>query len=107
MESPSAVIGPGTPGVDIFKLANASISGVVASYKTGVPRMVRLPFMSTLEEHLALYLEYHPHVRSYQRGDVTEAFVKAYHIPTPLGTPYRINYVYEGKPHIRVSGHRH
>jgi transposase len=100
MESPSAVIGPGTPGVDIFKLANASISGLVASYKTGVPRMVRLPFMSTPEEHLALYLEYHPHVRSYQRGDVTEAFVKAYHIPTPLGTPYRINYVYEGKPHI-------
>jgi hypothetical protein len=57
MESPSAVIGPGTPGVDIFKLANASISGLVASYKTGVPRMVRLPFMSTPEEHLALYLE--------------------------------------------------
>ncbi len=46
-----------------------------------------------------MYLEYHPHVRAYQRGDVSEAFARARHLQTPLGTPYRIAYLYEGKPH--------
>ena len=62
-------------------------------------RHVRQPFTSQLEERLALYLEYHPQVCFYQRGDVSPAFANAYHLTTPLGTPYRIAYVYDGKPH--------
>lgn len=46
-----------------------------------------------------MYLEYHPHVRSYQLGDASEAFAQARHLYTPLGTPYRIPYLYDGKPH--------
>ena len=34
-----------------------------------------------------MYLEYCPHVRSYQRGDASEACAKAYDLAVPLGTP--------------------
>jgi hypothetical protein len=90
---------PGTPGLDVFKIAGRSISGFLHSFKTGKSHQVRLPFTTHLEERLALYLEYHPHVRSYQRGDASPACAKAYGLVTDLGTPYRINYVFEGKPH--------
>jgi hypothetical protein len=46
-----------------------------------------------------MFLEYHPHVRFYQRGDASPACASAYGLVTDLGTPYRINYVFEGKPH--------
>src|SRR5260370_42510451 len=46
-----------------------------------------------------MFLEYHPHVRFYQRGDASPACAMAYGLVTNLGTPYRINYVFEGKPH--------
>lgn len=36
---------------------------------------------------------------AYQRGDVSKAFAKAYNLATPLGTPYRIKYVYDGTEH--------
>jgi transposase len=90
---------PGTPGLDVFKIAGRSISGFVHSFKTGDPRRVRQPFTSHLEERLALYLEYHPHVRIFQRGDASPACASTYGLVTDLGTPYRINYVFEGKPH--------
>ncbi len=90
---------PGTPGLDVFKIAGRSISGFVHSFKTGDPRRVRQPFTSRLEEQLCLFLEYHPHVRFYQRGDASSACATAYGLVTDLGTPYRINYVFEGKPH--------
>ena len=90
---------PGTPGLDIFKIAGRSISGFLPSWKTGDPQHIRQPFTTRLEELLAFYLEYHPHVRLYQRGDASPAFARAHHVLTPLGTPYRIAYVYEGKPH--------
>ena len=90
---------PGTPGLDVFKIAGRSISGFVHSFKTGDPRRVRQPFTTLLEEHLALFLEYHPHVRTFQRGDASPACATAYSLVTDLGTPYRINYVFEGKPH--------
>src|SRR5260370_28410839 len=90
---------PGTPGLDVFKIAGHSISGFVHSFKTGDPRRVRQPFTSRLEEQLCLFLEYHPHVRYYQRGDASPACAATYHLVTDLGTPYRINYVFEGKPH--------
>src|SRR5258708_5605302 len=90
---------PGTPGLDVFKIAGRSISGFVHSFKTGDPRRVRQPFTSRLEEHLCLFLEDHPHVRIFQRGDASPACATAYGLASPLGTPYRINYVFEGKPH--------
>jgi hypothetical protein len=89
----------GTPGLDIFKIAGQSISGFLPSLKTGQNHLLRQPFTSLLEERLALYLEYHPQVCFYQRGDLSSAFASAYHLTTPLGTPYRIAYVYDGKPH--------
>ena len=90
---------PGVPGLDIFKIAGQSISGFLPSWKTGDRFMVRQPYMSLLEAHLALHLEYHPHVRFYQRGDVSEAFARAHRLMTPLGAPYRIGYIYDGKAH--------
>ncbi len=89
----------GTPGLDVFKIAGNSISGYLPGFKTGDDRHVRVPYTTLLEQRLALYLEYHPHVRSYQRGDASEAFVQAHHIAAPLGTPYPIGYTYEGKAH--------
>ncbi|HMZ81960.1 MAG TPA: hypothetical protein PLL06_19845, partial [Acidobacteriota bacterium] len=89
----------GTPGLDIFKIAGRSISGFLPSFKTGSAYLARQPFTSQLEERLALYLEYHPHVRSYQRGDASADFARARHLHTPLGTPYPITYLYEGKAH--------
>jgi hypothetical protein len=67
----------GTPGLDVFKIAGQSISGFLHSLKTGNHHQVRMPYTSTLELRLALFLEYHPHVRTYQRGDMNEAFVNA------------------------------
>lgn len=89
----------GTPGLDLFKIAGGSISGFLPSFKTGDPHHVRQPFTSHLEERLALYLEYHPHVRMYHRGDASEAFAHARRLHTPLGTPYRIAHLYEGQAH--------
>jgi transposase len=90
---------PGVPGLDIFKIAGQSISGFLPSWKTGDRSLIRQPYMSLLEARLALHLEYHPHVRFYQRGDVSEAFARARRLMTPLGAPYRIGYVYDGKAH--------
>lgn len=98
-EQPAPVARSGTPGLDVFKIAGRSISGFLPSWKTGDPRQIRQPFTTQLEERLALYLEYAPHVRTYQRGDMSPAFVRAYHIATPLPSPYLINYIYDGKPH--------
>lgn len=95
--SPSARIG--TPGLDIFKIAGRSISGFLPSQKTGDKQCIRQPFTTQLEERLAFYLEYHPHVRLYQRGDASPAFASAHRLATPLGTPYRISYLYDGKSH--------
>ena len=98
--SPAPPTRPGVAGVDIFKIAGKSKPGWTHSYKTGDPSRGRMPYTSTLEHRLSLYLEYHPHVRTYQRGDATKSFAEARNLATPIGTPYRIDYVYEGKPHI-------
>jgi transposase len=98
-QQPSTSERIGTPGLDVFKIAGESISGFLHSWKTGDQRLVRMPYTTTLEARLALFCEYHPHVRSYQRGDMSPAFASAYSIHAPHGTPYRISYMYEGKPH--------
>jgi len=98
MEQTSHTSG-GTRGLDVFKIAGRSISGYLHSFKTAHASHVRIPFTTLLEERLAFYLEYHPFVRWYQRGDASQVFAQAHKIETPLGTPYIINYVFEEKPH--------
>lgn len=58
-----------------------------------------MPYASKVEQRLNIYLEYHPHVRTYQRGDVSKAFAEVYNLATPLETPYPIKYVYDGTRH--------
>lgn len=101
MEMPPSVSAsrPGTPGLDIFKIAGQSVPGYLPGLKGGDRRPVRQPYTSLLELYLALYLEYHPHVLAFQRGDASPAFAEAHRLLTPLGTPYRISYVYDGKSH--------
>jgi hypothetical protein len=63
---------PEVQGIDLFKIAGRSISGWIPSLKTGT--VVRQPFCSQLEERLLLWLEYHPLVKSYARGDIDPQF---------------------------------
>ncbi|HVA90650.1 MAG TPA: hypothetical protein VNL71_12510, partial [Chloroflexota bacterium] len=88
---------PGTPGLDVFKIAGASISGWCPSEKA-IGRG-RQPFTTQLEFMLGLYLEYHPSVARYQRGDMSAAFARAHQLEAPLGTPYAITYLFEGVAH--------
>jgi hypothetical protein len=53
-----------------------------------------------LEEQLLLYLEYHPPVAWYGRGDISTTFASTYKITTPLPTPYTIDYLFESKAHV-------
>ncbi len=90
----------GVRGIDLFKIAGESISGWIPSWKTGALRPTRQPFCSQMEEQLLLYLEYHPQVAWYGRGDISATFASAYKITTPLPTPYTIDYLFEGEAHV-------
>ncbi len=90
----------GVRGIDLFKIAGESISGWIPSWKTGEVRPTRQPFCSQMEEQLLLYLEYHPQVAWYGRGDISSTFASTYKITTPLPTPYTIDYLFEGKAHV-------
>jgi hypothetical protein len=96
---PSSTVRAGTPGLDVFKIAGKSISGYLHSLKTGDRHLTRMPYATTLELRLALFLEYHPHVHLYQRGDMSKSFAQAHRIAVPFGTPYAVNYFYEEKAH--------
>ena len=90
----------GVRGIDLFKIAGESISGWIPSWKTAESRPSRQPFCSQMEEQLLLYLEYHPLVAWYGRGDISSKFASTYKITTPLPTPYPIDYLFEGKAHV-------
>src|SRR6266487_2140012 len=91
---------PATEGIDLFKIANRSISGWVPSFKlSSAAAPVKLPFCSQLEERLLLWLEYHPLVVSYARGDIGPQFAATYRLPIPKHAPFAIGYAFEGKPH--------
>src|SRR2546421_9235109 len=68
------MVAPEVQGIDLFKIAGRSISGWVPSYKTGT--VIRQPFCSQLEERFMLWLEYHPLVASYPRGEIRPQFAK-------------------------------
>ena len=94
------MVAPATEGIDLFKIANRSISGWVPSFKMGsVAAPVKLPFCSQLEERLLLWLEYHSLVVSYARGDIGPQFAATYRLPIPKHAPFAIGYAFEGKPH--------
>jgi transposase len=59
----------------------------------------RQPFCSQLEERLMLWLEYHPQVARYARGDIGREFATTYRLPLPVDAPFHIGYTFEGKPH--------
>jgi hypothetical protein len=71
----------GVRGIDLFKIAGRSISGWIPRLKMGNPHHVRQPFCSQLEERLLMYLEYHPQVTWYARGDIDAHFATTYRLP--------------------------
>ena len=91
------MVAPEVQGIDLFKIAGRSISGWVPSYKTGT--VIRLPFCSQLEERFMLWLEYHPLVASYARGDIGPEFATKYRLPIPQHAPFAIGYTFENNPH--------
>jgi transposase len=87
-------------GIDLFKIANRSISGWVPSFKMGsAAAPVKLPFCSQLEERLLLWLEYHPLVVNYARGDIDAQFATKYRLPIPQQAPFTIGYTFEDQSH--------
>ncbi len=90
----------GIRGIDLFKIAGESISGWLPSWKAGGPRPTRQPFCSLMEERLLLYLEYHPQVAWYGRGDISATFASTYKITSPLPGPFTIDYLFESKAHV-------
>src|SRR5260370_16532523 len=79
---------PEVQGIDLFKIAGRSISGWVPSLKTST--VIRQPFCSQLEERLLLWLEYHPLVSSYARGDIGPEVATKYPPPIPQTPPFSI-----------------
>jgi hypothetical protein len=68
------MVTPAVEGIDLFKIADRSISGWLPSFKAGAASPIKQPFCSQLEERLLLWLEYHPQVASYARGDIGPQF---------------------------------
>src|SRR5260370_33839866 len=93
------MVAPAVEGIDLFKIAGRSISGWVPSFKMGTTAPVKQPFCSQLEERLLLWLDYHPQVASYTRGDIGPQFATTYRLPIPKHAPFAIGYTFEGKPH--------
>src|SRR5437868_14238679 len=91
------MVAPAVEGIDLFKIAGRSISGWIPSLKTG--STVRQPFCNQLEERLLMWLEYHPLVASYARGDIGPQFAETYRLPIPNHAPFAIGYTFEDKPH--------
>src|SRR5437868_2383578 len=86
-------------GIDLFKIAGRSISGWIPSLKTGAATPRRQPFCSQLEERLLMWLEYHPQVAWYARGDIGPQFAMTYRLPTCDPAPFAIGYEFLGNPH--------
>jgi hypothetical protein len=94
------MVAPAVEGVDLFKIANRSISGWIPSFKAGPASHVRQPFCSQLEERLMLWLEYNPQVARYARGDIGPQFATTYRLSIPKDAPFSIGYAFEDHPHI-------
>jgi hypothetical protein len=93
------MVAPAVEGIDLFKVAGRSISGWIPSLKRGAA--VRQPFCSQLEERLILWLEYHPQVKSYARGDIGPQFAAHRSLPE-VGRIKRVSLV--GKREQGLAG---
>lgn len=93
------MVAPAARDIDLFNIAGRSISGWIPSFKTGMPSYTRQPFCSQLEERLLLYLEYHPQVKGYARGDIGPQIAATYRLPIPQNAPFDIGYEFLGRPH--------
>ena len=93
------MVAPAVEGIDLFKVAGRSISGWVPSFKMGATSPVKQPFCRQLEERLLLWLDYHPQVVNYARGDIGPQFAATYRPPIPEHAPFAIGYTFENKPH--------
>ena len=78
-EAGRPMVAPAVEGIDLFKIAGRSISGWIPSFKLGAASPVKQPFCSQLEERLLMWLEYHPQVKSYARGDIAPRTQKMAH----------------------------
>lgn len=87
-------------GIDLFKIAGESISGWLPSWKMGGQKPTRQPFCSLMEERLLMFLEYHPQVVWYGRGDISTTFASTYQITTPQAVPFSIDYLFDGNAHV-------
>src|SRR5215469_15489631 len=89
------MVAPAIEGIDLFKIAGRSISGWIPSFKMGTTAPVKQPFCSQLEERLLLWLEYHPQVKGYARGDIGPSLprridCRSHNTPlSPSATPLR------------------
>jgi hypothetical protein len=93
------MVTPAVDGIDLFKIAGRSISGWIPSFKMGAVSPLRQPFCSQLEERLLLYLQYHPQVACYARGDSGAQFATASQLPTPQSVQFAIGSIFDGNPH--------
>ena len=94
--------GTGIRGIDLFTIAGESLSGWIPSWKRGGQKPTRQPFCRLMEERLLMYLEYHPQVVWYARGDLSPTFASTYKITTPLTTPFAITYRFDGNAHVSL-----
>jgi len=89
----------GTAGLDVLKIAGVSVSGWYPSFKTSGAGKPSQPFTSLPELMVGLYLEYHPLVATFQRGDTSAAFNAAHNLTLPIATPHAIGYELDGTAH--------
>ena len=91
----------GEPGLDIFAMAGASISGWLPCEKTGAGLGTRLalPYATETERDAALHLAYHPGVAYIQRADIKASFAAAHRLGCRIPVPFVIPYEFDGRMH--------
>ena len=92
----SQVCGASTSSTFVGRLLRL---GLRPEDKAPAGSLPRQPYTTQLEFFLGLYLEYHPWVVTYQRGDMSVAFATAHRLAAPLGTPYSMT-EFDGAAHI-------
>src|SRR5258708_35380528 len=96
---------PATEGIDLFKIANRSISGRVPSFKlSSAAAPVKLPFCSPLEERLLLWLEYHPLVVRHARGGICPQIAPTHATAIPQPAPFSIGDAIAGHTRAYLRG---
>jgi transposase len=89
----------GEPGVDLLRIRGASILTWFRTWKGSATGDQVVPCESLAAYRLALYLEYHPLVRYFQRADVARSFADEHRLDYLLPFPLAIPYVLDGGRH--------